>query len=81
MLGIGEVCYFSSKRAVFHEIMVSPCCVMKSIVCCCCIWIDQWMLRIGEVWYFSSRTAVFSRNDGFTILCDEQHCFLQWYLD
>jgi hypothetical protein len=37
-------------------------------------WIDQWMLRIGEVWYFSSKTGVFSRNDGSTMLCDEQHC-------
>jgi hypothetical protein len=40
------------------------------------IWIDQWMLEIGEVWYFSSKTAVFSRNDGSTMMCDEQHCFL-----
>jgi hypothetical protein len=39
------------------------------------------MLGIGEVWYFSSKTAVFSRNNGFTMLCDEQHCLLLWYLD
>jgi hypothetical protein len=38
------------------------------------------MLGIGEVWYFSSKTVVFSRNDGFTMLCDEQHCVLWWYL-
>jgi hypothetical protein len=34
------------------------------------------MLGIGEVWYFSSKTDVFSRNDDFTMLCDEQHCVL-----
>jgi hypothetical protein len=34
------------------------------------------MLGISEVWYFSSKTAVFSLNDGVTMLCDEQHCFL-----
>jgi hypothetical protein len=32
------------------------------------------MLGIGEVWYFSSKKVVFSRNDDFTLPCDEQHC-------
>ncbi len=45
------------------------------------IWIDQWILGIGEVWYFPSKTAVFTRNDGFTLLCDEQHCVFLRYLD
>jgi hypothetical protein len=43
--------------------------------------IDQWMLGIGEVWYFSLKTIVFSRNDGSTMMCDEQHGELWWYLD
>jgi hypothetical protein len=43
--------------------------------------IDQWMLGIGEVWYFPSKKAVFSRNDGSTMMCDEQHGELWWYLD
>jgi hypothetical protein len=47
-------------------------------ICGCGIWIDHWVLGIGEVWYFSSKTAVFSRNNGFTTLCDEQHCLLLW---
>jgi hypothetical protein len=51
------------------------------LINCCGIWIDQWMLGIGEVWYFSSKTDVFSRNDSFTMLCDEQHCVLLRYLD
>ena len=46
----------------------------------CGISIDELMLGIGEVRYFSSKTAVFSRNDNFTMLCDEQHCVLLWYL-
>jgi hypothetical protein len=75
MLGTGEVWYFSLKTGVFQEMMVSPCRVMNTIACCCGIEIDQSMLGIGEVWYFSSKTAVFSRNDGFTMPCDEQHCF------
>jgi hypothetical protein len=37
------------------------------------------MLGIGEVWYFSSKTGVFSANDGDTMVCDEQHCFLLRY--
>jgi hypothetical protein len=56
--------------------MVPPCRVMNSIAYYCGIWIDQSMLGIGEVWYFSSKTVVFSRNDDFTMLCDEQHCVL-----
>jgi hypothetical protein len=67
---------FHQKQLFFHEIKVSPCCVMNSIACCGGIWIDQWMLGIGEVWRFSSKTVVFSRNDVFTMLCDEQHCVL-----
>jgi hypothetical protein len=43
--------------------------------------IDPWMLGIGEDWYFSLKTVVFSRNNGFTIPCDEHHCLLLWYLD
>jgi hypothetical protein len=39
------------------------------------------MLGIVEVWYFPSKKAVFSPNDGFTMMCDEQHCVLWWYLD
>jgi hypothetical protein len=39
------------------------------------------MLGIGEVWYFSSKSDVFSQNDAFTMLWDEQHCVLLWYLD
>jgi hypothetical protein len=45
------------------------------------IWIDQWMLGIGEVWYFPSKKDVFSRNNRFTMQCDEHHCLLLWYLD
>jgi hypothetical protein len=55
--------------------------MLNTIASCGGIWIDQWMLGIGEVWYFSSKTAVFSRIDGFTMPCDEHHCFLWWYLD
>ena len=66
---------FHEKRLFFHEIMVSPCRVMNTIACCCGTCIDEWMLGIDEVWYFSPKTAVFSLNDGFTIPCDEQHCF------
>ena len=76
MLGIGEVWYFSSKQLFFHEIMVSSCRMRNFIACCGGIWIDQSWLGIGEVWYFLSKTDVFSRNDGFTMLCDEQHCVL-----
>ncbi len=61
--------------------MVPPCRVLNTIARCCGIWIDQCMLGIGEVWYFSPKTGVFSRNDGFTMLCDEHHCVLWWYLD
>ncbi len=71
---------FHQKQLFFHEMMVSPCRVMNSIACYSGIWIDQWMLGIGELWYFSSKTVVFSRNDGFTMLCDEHHCLLLWYL-
>jgi hypothetical protein len=67
---------FYQKQLFFPEIMVSPCCVMNSIAYYCAIWVDQWMLGIGEVWYFSSKIVVFSRNDGVTMLCEEQHCFL-----
>jgi hypothetical protein len=49
---------------------------MNSIACCCGIRIDQSMLGIGEVWYFSLKTVVFSRNDDFTMPCDEQQCLL-----
>jgi hypothetical protein len=54
--------------------------VKNSIAYYCGIWVDQWMLGIGEVWYFLSKTVVFSRNDGVTMLCEEQHCVLLWYL-
>ena len=70
---------FRRKQMFFHEMMVSPCRMMNSIACCGGICIDQWMLGIGEVWYFSSKTGVFSRNDGFTMVGDEQHCFLLRY--
>jgi hypothetical protein len=50
--------------------------MLNSIACCCGIWVNQWWLGIGEVWHFSSKTAVFSQNDGITMPCDEQHCFL-----
>ncbi len=59
--------------------MVPPWCVMNSMANYGGTWIDQWMLGIGEVWYFSSKTVVFSRNDGFTMPCDEHHCLLLWY--
>jgi hypothetical protein len=72
---------FHKKQLFFHEIMVSPCRVMNTITCCGGIWIDQWMLGIGEVWYFPSKKTIFSRNDGFTMMCDEQHGELSWYLD
>jgi hypothetical protein len=39
------------------------------------------MLGIDEVWYFSSKKAVFSRNDRSTMMYDEEHCVLWWYLD
>jgi hypothetical protein len=58
----------------FHEMIAQPCCVMNSLACCCGILFDQWMLGIGEVWYFSSKTDVLSRNDDFSMLCDEQYC-------
>jgi hypothetical protein len=49
---------------------------MNIITCCGGIWIDELMLGIGEVWYFSPKTGVFSRNEGFAMLCGEQHCVL-----
>ncbi len=67
---------FHQKQLFFHEMMVSPWRMMNSIACCGGIRIDQWMLGVVVVWCFSSKTGVFSRNDGFTMLCDEQHCFL-----
>ena len=71
---------FHQKHVIFHELMISPWCVMNSIAYCCGICIDQLMLGIGEVWYFSSKTRYFSRIDDFTMVCDEHHCLLLWYL-
>jgi hypothetical protein len=67
---------YHQKQKFFHKMMVSTWRMLNSIACCCGIWVNQWWLGIGEVWHFSSKTAVFSQNDGITMPCDEQHCFL-----
>ena len=59
MLGIGEVWYFSSKTAVFDEIMVPSCRVMIVIVCCGGTYMGHWLLGIGEVWYFLTQQLFF----------------------